>query len=625
MDLETAQTTTTAKFPLLKQGEYEMWRLRIEQYFQVQDYALWEIIESGNSFHPKVQIDAAGASTVVQTAPATTEEKLQKKNDVKARSMLLMALPNEHLLTFNQYRDAKTLFEAIQTRFGGNDATKKTQKTLLKQMYENFNAPSTESLDSIFNRLQKIVSQLAILDLDSMSFDDLYNNFNIVEQEVKRITISASSSSSLNMAFVSTPDSINDANTAFGVSTASSQVSIASPQASIASLSDATVYAFLADQPSRSHLLHEDLEQIHEDDLEEMDLKWQLALLSLRARRYFQRTGKKITINANDTAGFDKSKVECYNCHKMGHFARECRGPRNQESRYRNQDNSRRTVQVEDTSSKAMVAIDGVGFDWSYMAEDEAPTNMALMAFSDSEVYTDKTCSSNCLKNYEILKKQYDDLRIEINQSEFNLANYKRGLTSVEEQLIFYKKNEVIFSDQLAVLKRDNSFKDAEISVLKSELEKLRLDKETNQFKIEKFVDASKCLDKMIESQISDKNKTGLGYHAVPPPPTGTFSPLMPDLSFCGLKEFQQPEFTGYGPKASETISGNISVEIRESSKTSLVEELVSDEKLEKKTVSPTVSKIEFVEPKSQEKLVRKTVKYAEMYRSQVPRGNQRN
>ncbi|GJY08775.1 hypothetical protein Tco_0375829 [Tanacetum coccineum] len=111
----------------------------------------------------------------------------------------------------------------------------------------------------------------------------------------------------------------------------------------------------------------------------------------------------------------------------MGYFARECRGPRNQDSRNRNQDSSRRTVNVEETSSKAMLAIDGAGFDWSYMADDEVPTNMALMAFSD----------------------------FEFNKSEFNLANYKSGLASVEEQLVFYKKNEVIFCKQLAVLKRD--------------------------------------------------------------------------------------------------------------------------------------------------------------------------
>ncbi|GJT51447.1 ribonuclease H-like domain-containing protein [Tanacetum coccineum] len=422
-------------------------------------------------------------------------------------------------------KDAKTLFEAIQTRFGGNDATKKTQKTLLKQIFENFNAPSTESLDFIFNRLQKIVSQLAILgenisqkdlnlkflrilpsewntrvvvwrnkpDLDSMSFDDLYNNFKIVEQEVKRTVTSSSNSGSQNMAFVTTPSSTNEVNTAnVQVSTANSTVSTDSTLDSTANLSDATVYAFLANQPNGSQLVHEDLEQIHEDDLEEMDLKWQLALLSMRARKYYQRTGKKITINGSDTAGYDKSKVECFNCHKMGHFARECRGPRNQESRARNQDSSRRTMNVEDISSKAMVAIDGVGFDWSYMADEEVPTNLALMAFSDSEVHNNKTCSNTCLKSFETLKTQLDNLRVEFNKSEFNLAIYKRGLTFVEEQLVFYKKSEVMFCDQIAVLKRDASFKDPEINALNIQIENFKKEKEINQIKINNFKNASK-------------------------------------------------------------------------------------------------------------------------------------
>ncbi|GJX64478.1 hypothetical protein Tco_0298821 [Tanacetum coccineum] len=261
-----------------------MWRLRIEQYIQLQDYALWEIIENGNSFIPvaRTTTHADGTSTSTITGPLTAEERILKRNDVKARSILLMAIPNEHQLTFNQYKDAKTLFEAIQSRFGGNDATKKTQKTLLKQTYENFNASSSESLDSIFNRLQKIVSQLSILgvnisqedlnlkflrclpvewnthvvvwrnkpDLETMSIDDLYNNFKIVEQEVKGSVSSSSTTGSQNMAFVSTPGSTNKDTAHILVSTASTRVSAISTSDNAACLSDATIYAFLANQPA---------------------------------------------------------------------------------------------------------------------------------------------------------------------------------------------------------------------------------------------------------------------------------------------------------------------------------------------------------------------------------------
>ncbi|GJS83370.1 ribonuclease H-like domain-containing protein [Tanacetum coccineum] len=268
-----------------------------------------------------------------------------------------------------------------------------------------------------------------------------------------------------------------------------------------ANFSDNIVYAFMVENPNGSNLLQWDLEQIHEDDLEAMDLKWQLSLLSMRAKRYFQRTGKKIFINANDTAGYDKSKVECFNCHKMGHFARECRAPRNKEVQFKYQDNTRKQGNNEDTSSKAMLAIDGVGFDWSDMAEEQVQTNMALMAFSDSKVYNDKTCSKTCLKNYETLKKQCDDLIVKLNQTEFTAATYKRGLATVEEQLITYRKNEVLFSEEVAVLKREVACKEYELNVLKNDskenfddcLVKEQVSEDTSS-----FVESSLNVDKEI-------------------------------------------------------------------------------------------------------------------------------
>ncbi|GKF63876.1 hypothetical protein Tco_0187324, partial [Tanacetum coccineum] len=111
------------------------------------------------------------------------------------------------------------------------------------------------------------------------------------------------------MAFVSTPSSTNDVNTSnVHVSTANSSLSTASTTDNTARLSDATIYAFLANQPNGSQVVHEYLKKIHKDDLEEMDLKWQLALLSMKARKFHQRTGKKIIINGSDTAGYDKTK-----------------------------------------------------------------------------------------------------------------------------------------------------------------------------------------------------------------------------------------------------------------------------------------------------------------------------
>ncbi|GKA41422.1 hypothetical protein Tco_0734015 [Tanacetum coccineum] len=202
----------------------------------------------------------------------------------------------------------------------------------------------------------------------------------------------------------------------------------------------------------------------------------------------------------------------------------------------------------------------------------------------------------------------------ELNQTEFIEATYKRGLATVKAQLITYRKNEVPFSKEVAVLKREIACKDYEINMLKSEFEKVKQEKDGIDFKIEKFDKASKDLDQLLGSQITDKSKNGLGYSAVPPPHPLIYNrPKKLDLSYSGLDEFKEPEFKGYGPENKEQVSQD---------KSSFVESSLN---VDKETVFPVDKKVEFTKPKKHEKLVKKSVRYAEMYRSQSPRGNQRN
>nr|GEW25353.1 ribonuclease H-like domain-containing protein [Tanacetum cinerariifolium] len=149
MDQDSAYMVAASKVPMLKPGEYELWRMRMEQYIQMVDYSLWEVIENGNK--PPVTTVVKGVETII--APATAEEKAQRRLKLKAKSTLLMGIPNEHQLKFNFIKESKSLLHAIEKRFGGNAATKKIQRNLLKQQYENFTASSSEVLDQTSDRL----------------------------------------------------------------------------------------------------------------------------------------------------------------------------------------------------------------------------------------------------------------------------------------------------------------------------------------------------------------------------------------------------------------------------------------------------------------------------------------
>nr|GEV24374.1 hypothetical protein [Tanacetum cinerariifolium] len=557
------------------------------------DYSLREVILNGDSPAPTRVVD--GVLQLV--APTTAEHMLAKKNELKARGTLLMALPDEHQLKFNTHKDAKTLMEAIEKSFRGNTETKKVQKTLLKQQYENFSDSSTEILDQIHDRLQKLISQLKIIrryktDLEEQSIDDLFNSLKIYKAEVKS---SSASNSTQNIAFVSssnTDSTTGPVSAAASVSAVSAKIPI-SALPNVDSLSNAVIYSFFASQSSSPQLDNDDLKQIDADDLEEMDLKWQMGMLTVRARRFLQRIGRNLRANGPTSMGFDMSKVECYNCHRKGHFARECRSPKDTR-RNGAAKPQRRNVPVETSTSNALVSqCDGIGsYDWSFQAEEEPP-NYALMAFSSSSSSSDNevvSYSKTCTKAYATLQSHYDKLIEDYRKSQFDAISYQTGLESVEARLLVYQQNESIFEKDIKLLKLEIQLKDNALVSLRQNLEKAKQERDDLKLKLDKFQTSSKNLSELLASQTNDKTGLGYnsqvftramfdcddylssgsdeslppspiydryqfdsGYHAVHPPYTGTFMPPKPDLVFNNAPNEVETNHPAFNVKLSPT------------------------------------------------------------------------
>nr|GEZ00239.1 hypothetical protein [Tanacetum cinerariifolium] len=432
--------------------------MRIEQYFLMTDYSLWEVVLNGDSLVPT---------------------KLARKNELKPRGTLLIALPDKHQLKFNSHKDAKTLMEAIEKHFGGNTKTKK----------EDVNLKFLRSLPSEWKTHTLIWRNKT--DLEDKSLDDLFNSLKIYESEVKHS--SSTGTDSHNIAFVSsTPtDSItNSVSAAVNVSAVGATLTT-STLPNVDSLSNAVIYSFFASQSSSPQLDNEDLKQIDVDDLEEMDLKWQMAMLTMRARRFLQTTGRNLGANGPTSMGFDMNKVECYNCYRKGHFARECRSPKDSR-RTAVAKPQKRNVPVETSTLNALVSqCDGTGtYDWSYQAEEE-PINFALMDFS--------SCSSNSSSDNET------------------------GLESVEDRLLVYKQNEFVLEENFKLLNIEVQLRDTALTTLRQKLDTTEKERDD--------LNMNDC-DSCPPSNLYDRFVPSGGYHVVPSPVTRTFMPPKPDLVF---------------------------------------------------------------------------------------------
>ncbi|GKD10066.1 hypothetical protein Tco_1189751 [Tanacetum coccineum] len=529
-----------------------------------------------------------GKETVI--LPTSVDEKAQRRAELKARRTLLMALPNEHQLKFNSYKDAKKLMQAIENRFGVIEQTYERLQKLISQLEIHGEVIPQDDINQKFLRsLSQEWTMHTIVwrnkpEIETLSLDDLFNKLKDYESELKGT--SSSTTNSHNVAFLSsgsTNNATRPVNTAQGVNTASTQ-GAADSLTTVENLSDTVIYSFFASQLSIPQLDNEDLQQIHHDDLEEMNLRWNIAMLTMRARRFLKNTERK-----------------------RGHFAWEVQGTRNQDSR--NKEPTRRIVPVEETTSNALVSqCDGFGYDWSDQAE-EGPTKFALIAYSstssssstNSEVSNDSNCCSSCLECVKNLKEQNEQLVKDLRTARISDVSYKT---------------------------------DFDITELKRNLELATKEKDKVQLTVQKFENLSKSLSKLLDREIMDKCKTGLGCNDVPPPYTRNFMPPKSNLVYPILDDFfdvnesvsefvvEKPTVVTNEPKTARKENGSLIIEDWVSDSD---EESVPKVKIVKMLNKPCFGKINFVKSTEQVKSPRKTSVDKNRQNTPSPRGNKRN
>ncbi|PWA55505.1 ribonuclease H-like domain-containing protein [Artemisia annua] len=547
------RSITTVRIPIIKKGEYDLWSMKMRQYIAITDHALWDVIVNGNQI---------------------IEEPEEVPGQPKPPKQQLSA-------TFHDAKDAKQLWAAIKTRFGGNDASKKMHGNLLKQQFETFTVGEREGLDAAYDRFQNLLSMLELYGaevtvedanlkflrslpsvwhvvatmirgqpgLDSMDFDDLYNNLKVYEHEMN----GQANSKSNTIAFVSSDkkSSTSTKSTAYPVQSTvgdkqhvytTMSTTTSSPSNNINC--DDVVCSFFAQQATLPVTYEEDLLQIEEDDLEEIDIRWQVAMITARIKKFMKKTGRGIDFKAKQGIAFDKSKIECFNCQWTGHFARECKFAKYQANRMIEKPKVDWSVEFDDEpvtiSMLAMeefdwstafdeepgyAALDSTedlgGFDWSMDSEDE-PVLLAMVATSPSSpTTTELGCK---VSELEKMTKERDDLLEK-------LASWKEaGLSHVS----FCEK-------QRRANDKTGLGYGVEYSSSDETTPSAKEQGSSEEISTSEFETCSEEITSSDEEPISPtppEFKKDEGYHVVPPT-TGSFQPPRKDVSCFGVDNLE--------------------------------------------------------------------------------------
>ncbi|GJR06556.1 putative ribonuclease H-like domain-containing protein [Tanacetum coccineum] len=473
------------------------------------------------------------------------------------------------MANFHHLDDARDIWLAVKARFGGNEESKKMRKSMLKHEFQEFRVSEDEGLHKGYDRFQKILSQLnqlqAKLDnedcnikflrslpsswsqvaitlkakggLDYLNFDDLYNKLKSLKIDIKGGSSYKSNHSAAPFysAFVSTTSSNNKMPYAETLKQSSSYIS-ASPGSNVLHFNSGNVmedvlHSFVAE--SDQQIIYEDFDQIGKLDLEELDIKWQMAMLSVRVNRFEKKAGRKMNFNNRDAARFDKKKVRCYKCSQLGHFARECTGKQVESNARYSAFKIKELEQDKPADPKALLSVDSM-VNWSDHEEsadenasqvygmiagrddeDEVAGEFALMGVT-SQV---QTCPFGCHDKYAELKKEFDDLEVQYKEYYIQVQAYKNTLKTLEQQKAWYQSNQLAYEEKVKVLKRDLENTTNLLKYSESINNNVNLEKQELQTKLDntlarfaKWKESSKNLAKLVDSSMTVKTKLGLGY-----------------------------------------------------------------------------------------------------------------
>ncbi|GJY99545.1 putative ribonuclease H-like domain-containing protein [Tanacetum coccineum] len=527
----TTVSNNNAKFPYLKKDEYEVWAMKMEYWITNNDMNIWKVIQNGNSLK-RTGRDRDGR--VIILPPTTADEHIAAQRESKARTTLLQSIPDDHVADFHYMDDARDIWNAVKARFGGNAESKKMRKSMLKQEFSEFRISEAEGLHKGYDRMQKILSQLNQLKakpededinlkflralpsswsqvaltlktkggLELLSFDDLYYKLKTLEVDIKGYSTFSSSQSAgpSHSAFVSTTSASKKMSYADSPSYSSSTYTAPSNSKTGSHRSgnviEDVLQSFVADTEPEQQLAYEDFEQIEKMDLEEMDLKWQMAMLSVRVHKFEQKAGRKIDFDKKESARFNKKKVRCYKCLQRGHFARECRAKGGNDKR-RYSSFKIQEIRKKEEDSKALITIDTL-VDWTeHDGQSDgviAPKVFGMIAGCDTE----DAIEEGAAKIYNLIT------RADTKEANTTGDAGEFALMGVTSEVLFVELENT--TNMLKHSERINAIAETAKKELQTKLD-------NHLVQSEKWRTSTKNLFRLIDSSMSVRTKVGLGFN----------------------------------------------------------------------------------------------------------------